>query len=141
MSNEEFLIKESERAHKLFATKHKPGFTTRESFSKWFRDQLLKQDFKCHYCETSILDIRRLIESNKLVTRKTGYGLRGPILEVDKMINSVGYSPENCVLSCYYCNNDKSYTLDSKSYKIFFGPARKAFFEHLIITMPSPESK
>ena len=64
MSNEEFLIKESERAHKLFATKHKPGFTTRESFSKWFRDQLLKQDFKCHYCETSILDIRRLIESN-----------------------------------------------------------------------------
>ena len=132
ISKDEFLTKESQRAHKLFTAKHKSGFPSREAFANWFREQLVKQDFKCHYCETSIFDIQSLIEHKRLFPRKTGYGERGRILEVDKMTNHLGYSAMNCVLSCYYCNNDKSYTLDSVTYKKFFGPARKAFFLHLM---------
>jgi len=44
--------------------------------------------------------------------------------EVDKKINDLVYSKENCVLACYYCNNDKSYTVNDEVYKPFLGPAR-----------------
>lgn len=129
---EQFISQEMRRVTKLFGIKHRVGFATKEIFATWYISQLQKQDFKCYYCETSIFDIRKLISQNKLLTRKTGYGVRGPILEIDKMINENGYSPANCVLSCYYCNNDKSYTLNSVDYKKFFGTARKSFFGHLL---------
>jgi 5-methylcytosine-specific restriction endonuclease McrA len=35
-------------------------------------------------------------------------GRRGKRLEVDRMISDQPYSPENCVLACYPCNNAKS---------------------------------
>ncbi len=129
---ERFISHELIRTLKLFSTKHKPHFPTKEIFATWYINQLKEQKFRCYYCETSIFDIRKLIEENKLLTRKTGYGMRGPVLEVDKMTNSLGYSPTNCVLSCYYCNNDKSYTLNSQDYKEFFGKSRKAFFDNLL---------
>lgn len=132
VSKEQFVIQELQRVAKLFGIKYRVGFPTKEAFTTWYVNQLQKQDFNCYYCDTSIFDIRKLINRNKLLTRKTGYGVRGPILEIDKMINAEGYLPANCVLSCYYCNNDKSYTLNSVDYKKFFGPTRKAFFEHLL---------
>jgi hypothetical protein len=69
-----------------------------------------------------------LIDSKKLKTRKTKYGCRGPVLEIDKKENDRGYYPDNCVLACYYCNNDKSYITDSDDYKVNFGGNRKRYF-------------
>ncbi|MCO5950902.1 hypothetical protein [Mucilaginibacter flavidus] len=123
---------EQERSFKLFSAKHKPGFTDRAGFSEWFTRQLNGQDFRCYYCQTAILDIQDLIAKGLLKTRATGYGVRGPVLEVDKCHNELPYSPSNCVLACYYCNNDKSYTLEAESYKRFFGPNRKIYFDHLL---------
>ena len=74
----------------------------------------------------------KLIKAQILKTRKIGYGERGPVLEIDKKINENGYSPDNCVLSCYYCNNDKSYILDSEDYKEHFGKNRKKHFSKLL---------
>jgi len=132
MDQAAFILAERDRAADLFSTRHKPGFATKADFAQWFIRQMKQQNLSCHYCETSILDIRRLIDQGLLKQRKTGNGWRGPVLEVDKRSNHLGYSPENCVLSCYYCNNDKSYTLDSEAYKQFFGPNRKAFFDYLL---------
>jgi len=126
-----FIGTERERVLNLFGTRHKPGFENKAEFADWFIGQLKRQNLSCHYCETSILDINSLIDRGLLKKRKTGYGWRGPVLEVDKRSNHLGYSPENCVLSWYYCNNDKSYTLDSEAYKQFFGPNRRAFFVFL----------
>lgn len=131
-NTEKFISDELIRTSKLFATKHKPHFPTKEFFSNWYVKKLEEQNFRCYYCDTSIFDIRKLIYEKKLLARKIGYGFRGPVFEVDKMNNSLGYSPTNCVLSCYYCNNDKSYTLNSEDYKIFFGSGRKAFFDYLL---------
>jgi len=36
------------------------------------------------------------------------YGRRGKRLEVDRIESKEPYSPENCVLACYPCNNAKS---------------------------------
>ncbi len=43
-------------------------------------------------------------------------GRRGKRLEVDRMISDQPYSPDNCVLACYPCNNAKS---DVFTYKEF----------------------
>ncbi|SHN17143.1 hypothetical protein [Mucilaginibacter sp. OK098] len=133
MNRTDFIENEKIRVLKLYTSqKHIEGFQSKYKFMEWFINQLNKQDFKCYYCETSIFDIRELMEKEKLKKRKIGHGFRGPILEIDKMNNDLGYRPSNCVLACYYCNNDKSYTLDSEKYKEFFGPTRKLFFDFLI---------
>lgn len=43
-------------------------------------------------------------------------GRRGKRLEVDRMDSRKSYTPENCVLACYPCNNAKS---DVFSYEQF----------------------
>ncbi len=129
---EDFLKNEKVRIGKLYSTKkHGKGFSSKDEFVKWFENTIKAQDSKCYYCDTSIFDIRSLINQDRLKTRKTGYGTRGPNLEIDRKINSNGYTKENCVLSCYYCNNDKSYILDSEVYKKYFGENRKNYFEYL----------
>lgn len=129
--NEDFIKQEKERISKLFSTKHKPGFQSQTDLANWYERQIKKQKFKCYYCDTSIFDICSLIEINKIKTRRIRFGVRGPVLEIDKKINGNGYTPDNCVLSCYYCNNDKSYTLDSEDYKEHFGKNRNKYFEYL----------
>ena len=97
----------------------------------WFVEKLKRQNFSCFYCETSIFDINKLIDEGLLKTRAVkGEGRRGPVLEIDK--NDDVYVPENCVLSCYYCNNDKSYTSSKNDYKENFGANRKKYFDNLI---------
>ncbi len=129
---EEYLEKEKLRVSKLYKEKHRNGFITKETFVDWYIKQIQKQDFKCYYCETSIFYMIKLIESNYLKARKIGYGVRGKVLEIDKKVNENGYNPENCVLACYYCNNDKSYTIESDEYKKYFGNNRKKYFENLL---------
>jgi 5-methylcytosine-specific restriction endonuclease McrA len=128
----QFLVIETTRLGNLCGTKHKKGFGSKDKFVEWAIGQLQKQNYSCFYCETSIFDIKSLIDKKKLRSRKTGYGVRGPVLEIDKKTNGLGYSATNCVLSCYYCNNDKSYTMDSEDYKVHFGHNRKKYFESLI---------
>jgi len=128
----EFLKEEKERVKKLYTTKHKEGFKTEEDFVKWYIGKIKEQDYKCFYCETSIFNIRELIKNKKLKTRKTGYGERGRVLEIDRKVNSNGYNEKNCVLSCYYCNNDKSYILNSEEYKENFGKNREKYFSKLL---------
>lgn len=129
----DFLEKEEERVRLRYSgSRFQKAFTSQQDFINWYFSKLNEQDYKCYYCETSIIVIRCLIEQGKLRVRKVkGEGFRGAVLEIDKKINELGYLKENCVLSCYYCNNDKSYTLDANDYKEFFGIARHAYFDHL----------
>lgn len=115
-------------------TKHK-GFVDKYDFAEWFVSQLKANNCQCYYCETSIHDIRELIEAGFLKERKIGNGFRGKILEVDK--NDNDYTKEQCVLSCYYCNNDKSYTSEKDDYKEHFGANRNTYFKKLIDKLKS----
>ena len=112
--------------------KHK-GFKDKEDFADWYINQLKANNCECHYCKTSIHDIRQLIEAGILKERKIGNGFRGKILEVDK--NDDDYTKDHCVLSCYYCNNDKSYTSEKDEYREYFGTNRNIYFRKLMIKM------
>ena len=138
-----FLEAERIRVERLYSkSKHAVGFNNKQGLANWYTAQLGEQNYCCKYCETSIFTIQALIKAGLLKTRKVrGEGVRGPVLEIDKVRNEDGYYPQNCVLACYYCNNDKSYTVDGEAYKTYFGNARKKFFEYLSTLLPSSKSK
>lgn len=128
--NEKYIEEERKRVKRLYnRSKHK-GFSSGDDLADWYVEQLRKYKCRCYFCEVSIHDINRLIDSGRLKTRKTGYGLRGPVLEIDK--NDDTYTRELCVLACYYCNNDKSYTTTAEDYKKYFGHNRKKYFDLLL---------
>lgn len=128
---EEFLEENRIRVKRLFKSEKHDEFENGNHLGNWYREKLIEQEGKCKYCQTEILLIRSLIETNKLVPRAAGTGVRRPNLEIDRDNPNLGYSPNNCHLVCYYCNNDKSYTLDADTYTEFFGEARRNFFLHL----------
>jgi hypothetical protein len=128
-----FLNHERIRIANNWGPKKKDGFKTKEAFVDWYIDNLKRANFCCHYCGSSIFDIRSLIEKKFLKGRNTrGGGIRGLVLEVDRKDNDESYNPNNCVLACYLCNNDKSSVVNSDDYLKFMGEGRKKYIEHLL---------
>jgi len=80
-----------------------------KSFYAWYQGQIREQGDKCAYCG---------LPGNTEVHyhRTFRKGRRGLRLEVDRKDNGVLYSPDNCILACYPCNNAKS---DVFSYEEF----------------------
>jgi len=55
---------------------------------------------------------------------------RGNHLELERRdAKNNYYSPENCVLACYFCNNDKSDIFDENEYLEYLKD-RRVFFEN-----------
>lgn len=78
-------------------------------FYKWYEKQEKKQEGLCHYCQLPG-------DTQDMYERHFRDGRRGLHLEVDRKDGKKRYSPENCVLTCYPCNNAKS---DVFTYKEF----------------------
>lgn len=79
------------------------------AFREWYQEKYNQQQGRCIYCNLP----------GDTIDHYGHYfrgGRRGKRLEVDRMISDQPYSPENCVLACYPCNNAKS---DVFSYKEF----------------------
>lgn len=103
-----------------------------EGFVDWWDRQLSTQAGRCAYCETSINLIAKLIDAGNLGTRRVrANGKRGKCLELERKSPVGRYEPDNCVLVCMFCNNDKSNIYKHEDYKKFFGPPRKKHFEYL----------
>jgi len=140
--NEHYRARERLRVKTLYSrTKHGTlgGFSSSTELVDWWIKKFEEQDGCCAYCETSIGLINELINAGLLRTRKVNSnGKRGPCLELERKNPNAGYSPENCTLICYYCNNDKSYVYSEDEYRKFFAPARARHFEYLAQNLPSP---
>jgi 5-methylcytosine-specific restriction endonuclease McrA len=70
-------------------------------FFVWYKKRFTKQDGLCEYCH---------LPGDTIMNYKKHFrkGRRGFNLEVDRKDPKGKYSPENCVLACYPCNNAKS---------------------------------
>jgi len=97
-------------------------FREKNEFFYWYKKNELNGCFYCGLTEKEQIKILKLesIDSKRFYYNLNG--TRGRYLEVDRKIpENRDYSSENCVLSCYFCNNDKSDVFDEKQYKEFIG--------------------
>lgn len=90
------------------------GFESFLSFYNWYKNQYNTQNGKCYYCKTDEKVIATLFEK-KFINRKRT--TRGKHLEVERRDSTDNlYNLENCVLACYFCNNDKSDIFNESEY-------------------------
>ena len=115
-------------------TKHAPGFEDANTIALWYIDQFRTQEGTCCYCKSHIADIKLLIEKGLIKARQVrGTGLRGPRFEIERLDSVTNlYEPANCMLACYYCNNDKSNVYEAEDYKKHLAPAKKHYIDYLI---------
>jgi hypothetical protein len=102
--------------------KEKMGFATYETFESWYN----KQPKQCHYCHIEEFVVQEIVMRGLLTSaRFPKIGLkargrnRGKWLEVDRKKPLGKYSASNCVLACYFCNNDKSDVFNETQYQEF----------------------
>jgi len=83
-------------------------------FYKWYIAQYQSQEGRCYYCKTEEKVIAILFEKKFQNRKRT---TRGKHLEIERRDSTCNlYNEENCVLACYFCNNDKSDIFEEKEY-------------------------
>ena len=82
-----------------------------KAFYEWYWRTKEAQKSNCKYCNLP----GNTTEHYGKTFRK---GNRGSRLEVDRQDNTKPYSPENCVLACYPCNNAKSDVFSSQEFEV-----------------------
>jgi len=81
-------------------------------FYKWY----ISPERKCHYCDITESQIKQLLDSGNLETKRLA--TRGRKLELDRMQPNLKYDNlDNLVLSCYWCNNAKTDTFTEEEFK------------------------
>ena len=78
-----------------------PEWENPQAFYTWYQEQSAKQHERCFYCHLPG-------DTFKHYGQHFRVGRRGKRLEVDRIEAKEQYSPDNCVLACYPCNNAKS---------------------------------
>ena len=120
-------IKEMRRIRQLYHNKKGANFEF-ENFSdfyKWYLAQYEKQNGCCYYCKTEESVLFELFTKRYTSTKRTN---RGKHLEVERRDSkSNKYNKDNCVLACYFCNNDKSDIFSEAEYFEYLKD-RKQFF-------------
>ena len=120
---------------KYYSFKAQNGFKTFENFKNWYE----LQDKVCYYCGLTEVESQQVVRFALASKRfplngKTGRGKsRGMYLEIDRRKPGTNqeYSETNCVLACYFCNNDKSDVFDDDQYKSFISD-RPGFLRGLL---------
>lgn len=99
------------------------SFPNFRSFYYWYRTQHQAQNGKCYYCKTDEIVISTLFDKKFQNRKRT---TRGRYLEIERR-DSTGnlYNEENCVLACYFCNNDKSDIFDEHEYLEYLEDRKK----------------
>lgn len=97
-------------------------FKSFDLFYEWYTNE----PKICYYCGITEQECQEIVVTGKLTSARFPiYGelsrghARGMWLEVDRKMPKGPYSKENCVLCCYFCNNDKSDVFEGDEYKKF----------------------
>lgn len=93
-------------------------------FFEWYESQ----PKTCYYCGISQEKLAKVFSySDGILFTKRG---RGRVLELERIdAEENDYSPENCTLACYVCNNHKSDLISAKDHRSYFASQIRAFLE------------
>jgi hypothetical protein len=104
-------------------------FKNHDELMKWYRGF----NETCEYCGITQYELNLIVEQrsgNLTINRKTKRS-RGTI-EIEKRNPCLGYTYNNSVLCCPFCNNAKSNLISEDDWRKYFVPAMKAYRESLI---------
>lgn len=97
------------------------GFGSFDDLKDWYNQEKI-----CHYCGLQEKESQEIVHKGILTSNRFPFqGIfsrgvnRGFWLEIDRKEPKGKYSRENCVLSCYFCNNDKSDVFTDTQYEEF----------------------
>ena len=80
-------------------------------FYTWY----LSHEPKCYYCDITETQIKLLIDSERLTTKRLS--TRGRKLELDRKEPNMEYDNfKNIVFACYWCNNAKTDTFTEEEF-------------------------
>ena len=126
------LFKKQEQLRmKRYYAEHTEEFQDFESvtdFIHWFSQEMRIMNYKCHYCDTSILDIRKLYLHNKIPTVE-GMHFNFCLQSINK---SKKISMYNGLLICFFCRQEHHHTYDYGTYKNIVGPQRRIYWKNLL---------
>jgi hypothetical protein len=96
---------------------------------------MTEQELCCYFCNTDIRDIQSLIKNQIIYPRKRGkHGYSGMHFEIEHLnADKTDNAESNIVLACYYCNNDKSNTIEPEIFKKFFGKQKSISYKDLML--------
>lgn len=126
----EEIRNEIKRSNQLYNSRvGKPEFSKfkelgKREFYQWFADQ----PKVCRYCGIEEFKLQKLFdkETGPLNTKRG----RGRTLELERRDSASNeYSPENCILACYVCNNHKSDLISEEEHLRYFAPAIKKYLD------------
>lgn len=101
-------------------------FSSFKEFYTWHKNQFEIQKGECFYCHTHESTIRTLFDKN--IISSVRQLNRGQHLEVERKDGKNKlYNAANCVLACYFCNNDKSDIFSERDYLLYLKD-RKSYF-------------
>lgn len=110
---------------KYFNEQRKELFYDPKKLLEWHN----KQNDCCNYCGITQSELSRIVQSrrgNLTLNQKTKRS-KGT-LEIEKLDPNNGYTYENSVLSCPFCNNAKSNLISEDDWRKFFAPAMRNYF-------------
>ena len=100
----------SQLKHRVKKVYDLDNFWSRRDFIKWYKEHRQKEEKKCFYCECTeeeLLGFYNKIHSDANGRIPSKRRTRGKSLEIERKADKE-YTRENCILSCYWCNNAKS---------------------------------
>jgi 5-methylcytosine-specific restriction endonuclease McrA len=114
---------------RYYKESRKELFENSQDFMEWYD----KQRESCNYCGITQSELHRIVKLRKgnltlndLTKRSKG------TLEIEKLNPEQGYTFENSVLACPFCNNAKSNLIKEDDWRIFFVPAMKNYFSSIL---------
>ncbi len=114
---------------RYFNEQRKELFKSHEKFIEWYD----KQGESCNYCGLTQSNLHKIVESrngNLTLNQKTKRS-KGT-LEIEKLNPSQGYTYENAVLACPFCNNAKSNLISENDWRDFFAPAMRNYLNSIL---------
>ena len=89
----------------------------KQEFISWYNNNRKKGCYYCGLSENQSKELAFKLGSKRFPDKEVKKkGSRGLNLEVDRKVPDGNYSAENCVLACYFCNNDKSDVFNHNQY-------------------------
>lgn len=104
-------------------------FSDAYRFLVWYN----KQEGACNYCKISQIDLLKIVEKRKgtLTLNQKTKRSKGT-LEIEKLDPNKGYTFDNSVLACPFCNNAKSNLISENDWRTFFVPAIQHYFKNIL---------